>query len=172
MSITTSIKKATRKVEKAVTGEEPEVNLLDTLKEEHELVAGLLKRLVESDNSSERKSLVRQIKAALVPHLKAEQKVLYDAIINCKDKTVRQDGEEGYVEHALADRTLTDLGKITNAMSPEFGATSKVLKELIEHHVQEEENNVGSDARGNFTSDELKTMNRHYLGEKKKVKVA
>ena len=57
MSVTTSIKKATRKVEKAVTGKEPQADLLDTLKEEHEAVTVLLKSLVDSDSSAERKSL-------------------------------------------------------------------------------------------------------------------
>jgi hemerythrin superfamily protein len=86
-----------------VTGTEPDADLLDTLREEHELVAGLLKQLVESDRVAERKSLVRQIKKALVPHLRAEQKVLYDAIIALKDKGAKQNGEEGYIEHALAN---------------------------------------------------------------------
>ena len=172
MSVATSVKKAVRKVERAVTGTEPETDILDTLKEEHELVASLLKRLVESDKSSERKSLVRQIKANLTPHVKAEQKILYDSIIAVKDKKAQQDGEEGYIEHALAERTLTSLDKIANAMSPEYSATAKVLKELIEHHVQEEESNVWSDARKHFSSDERKAMNQRYLTEKQKVRVS
>ena len=86
MSLTTSVKKASRKIQKAVTGEEPQADLLDTLKEEHEAVSELLKKLVESDKASERRSLVAQIKANLVPHVKAEQKVLYDAIIALKDQ--------------------------------------------------------------------------------------
>ena len=49
MSIATSLKKAGRKIEKAVTGEEPQIDLLDTLKEEHELVGDLLKKLVGAD---------------------------------------------------------------------------------------------------------------------------
>src|ERR1700742_2292041 len=101
MSITTN---AARKVEKAMTGNEPEADLLDTLKEEHELVSELLKKLVDSDDAQERRSLVAQIKANLVPHVKAEQKVLYDAIIALKDKDAQQDGEEGYIEHALASK--------------------------------------------------------------------
>jgi hypothetical protein len=171
MSVTTSVKKAVRNVEKVVTGEEPQVDILDTLKEEHELVSGLLERLVESEKSAERKSILRQIRAALVPHVKAEQKILYDAIIAVKDKKAQQDGEEGYIEHALASQTLQDLGKIRNAISPEFGAAAKVLKELVEHHVREEESNVWSDARDHFNSDERKAMNRRYLTEKKKVRV-
>lgn len=171
MSIAVSVKKAGRKIEQAVTGQTPEIDILDTLKEEHEAVSGLLKRMVDSEKAAERKSLLRQIKAALVPHLKAEQKVLYDAILAVKDKKARQDGEEGYIEHALASRTLTDLGKITNALSPEFSAMAKVLKELVEHHVQEEESNVWSDARDHFSADERKAMNRRYLSEKKTVRM-
>jgi hypothetical protein len=172
MSVTTSIKKTARKLEKAVTGAEPQSDLLDTLKEEHEEVSALLKKLTDEDASApERKKLVTQVKAALVPHVKAEQKVLYDAIIALKDKDAQKDGEEGYIEHALASKTLADLEKISNANSPEFLATAKVLKELVEHHVQEEESNVWSDARDHFGADQRKAMNKAYLAEKKKVKL-
>jgi len=171
MSVTTSIKKATRKIEGALTGEEPQVDLLDTLKEEHELVQDMLKRLVESEKASERKSLLKQIKANLVPHVRAEEKVLYDAVLALRDKSAQQDGEEGYIEHSLADKTLARLEKIDNAMSPEFGAAAKVLKELVEHHVREEESNVWSDARENISADQRKLMNQRYLAEKKKVRV-
>jgi hypothetical protein len=171
MSVSTSIKKAAQKIEKVVTGEEPQVDLLDTLKEEHEEVAALLKRLVASESASERKSLVKQIKGALVPHVRAEEKILYDAILAVKDKAAQQDGEEGYIEHSLADKTLKDLEKIEKTISPEFGAAAKVLKELIEHHVKEEESNVWSDARKHFSTDERKLMNQKYLAEKKKVRV-
>jgi hemerythrin-like domain-containing protein len=171
MSIATSLKKTGRKIEKIVTGEEPQVDLLDTLKEEHELVQSLLKQLVESDRAAERKSILAKIKANLVPHARAEEKVLYDAIIAVKDKDAQQDGEEGYIEHSLADKTLAQLGKISNAMSPEFGAAAKVLRELLEHHIKEEESAVWSDAREHFSADERKLMNQKFLAEKKKVRV-
>jgi hemerythrin-like domain-containing protein len=172
MSITTTVKKATHKVAQAITGREPQVDLLDTLKEEHEEVSALLKQLVESDSSAERKSLLKKIKADLVPHVRAEEKVLYDAILKVKDKEANQDGEEGYLEHGLADKMLSTLGKITNAMSPEFGAAAKVLKELVEHHVKEEENNVWSDAKKHFSSDERKLMNQKYLRLKPTIKIS
>jgi iron-sulfur cluster repair protein YtfE (RIC family) len=171
MRALTSIKKAARKAEQAMTGEEPQIDLLDTLKEEHEQVKELLEKLVDSERAAERKSLLKQIKANLVPHVRAEEKVLYDAIIALKDKEPQQDGEEGYIEHSLADKTLARLEKITNAMSPEFGAAAKVLKELVEHHVREEESNVWSDARKNFSADERKMMNTRYLAAKKKISV-
>ncbi len=171
MSISTSVKKATRKVTEAITGEEPQIDLLDTLKEEHEEVSTLLKQMVESKSGAERKSLLKKIKANLVPHVRAEEKILYDAILKVKDKQANQDGEEGYLEHGLADKMLATLGKITNAMSPEFGAAAKVLKELVEHHVKEEESAVWSDAKEHFSSDERKLMNQKYLRLKPTIKI-
>lgn len=171
MSLTTSMKKATRRIEKVVTGEEPQMDVLDTLKEEHELVKDLLAKLVNSKKAFERVTLVAKIKENLVPHARAEEKILYDAIIALKDKDAKQDGEEGYIEHSLADKTLAKLEKIENALSPEFGAAAKVLKELVEHHIQEEESNVWSDARKHFSSDERKLMNQRYLAQKRKVHV-
>ena len=117
MSVSTSIKKATRKIEHALTGDEPQIDLLDTLKEEHEMVQDLLEKLVRSDRAAERKSLLKQIKANLVPHVRAEEKVLYDAILALKNKDAQQNGEEGYIEHSLADKTLARLEKIENALS-------------------------------------------------------
>jgi hypothetical protein len=171
MSVTTSVKKAGRTIEKAVTGEEPQIDLLDTLKEEHEMVQQLLSKLVDSDRAAERKALLRKIKTNLVPHVRAEEKILYDAIIAVKDKGPQQDGEEGYIEHSLADKTLAGLEKIKNAMSPEFSAAARVLKELVEHHVREEESAVWKDARDNFSTDERQAMNRRYLAAKKKIHV-
>jgi hemerythrin-like domain-containing protein len=171
MGIATSVKKATRQIEKALTGKEPEVDILETLKEEHEEVAALLQKLVDGKSTAERKSLLKKIKAALVPHVRAEEKVLYDAILKVKDKQANQDGEEGYMEHGLADKMLATLGKITNTTLPKFGAAAKVLKELAEHHVKEEENAVWSDAKKHFSSDERKLMNHKYLRLKPTIKI-
>jgi hypothetical protein len=153
-----------------VTGEEPAVDVLETLKEEHEAVADLLTRLVESKSGAERKSLFKQVKAALVPHSRAEEQVLYDAIIALRKKGVQKDGEEGYLEHGLADKMIATLGKIGKPMSPEFGAAAKVLKELIEHHVREEENALWSDAKKNFSTERRQAMNIAYLKAKKAVR--
>jgi hemerythrin-like domain-containing protein len=146
-------------------------DLLDTLKKEHDEVKALLSDLQEAETSGERKSLVQKIKIALVPHTKAEEKVLYDAVIAVREKEVQIDGHEGYIEHELASRTLQKLGAIENATSPEHKAAAKVLKELVEHHIKEEENNVWDDAKDNFSDDQRKQMNVAYLAAKARVKV-
>ncbi|HEY1962453.1 MAG TPA: hemerythrin domain-containing protein, partial [Rhizomicrobium sp.] len=140
------------------------------LKKEHREVQLLLDRLVDSDSAAERRSLLKQIKSALVPHSRAEEKVVYDALRALKDKDARQDGEEGYLEHGLADRMLATLGKASPA-SIEFAAAAKVLRELINHHIREEESNIWSDVKDHFSDEERTAMNRQFEAAKKKVKI-
>jgi iron-sulfur cluster repair protein YtfE (RIC family) len=177
MSLLSTIKKTGRNLEDAIIGKpkgaaKDDMDILDKLKQEHEEAAELLETICDEDsNGSERKAALKKLKGALIPHLRAEGKVVYDPIIALKDKKVKQDGLEGHLEHEIAERTLLQLTKIQNAMSPEFSATAKVLKELIEHHVEEEEDNVWSDVRKNFSSDDRLQMNRDFEAAKKKVKM-
>jgi hypothetical protein len=176
VSLLGTIKKTGRNLEHAITGKVSEdvaegMDILDKLKQEHEEAKELLETIADGDSGSERKTALKKLKAALIPHLRAEAKVVYDALETLKDKDVKQDALEGHLEHDIAERTLLQLLKIQNAMSPEFSATAKVLKELVEHHVREEESQVWSDVRKNFTSDDRMQMNRDFEAAKKKVKL-
>ena len=161
MSIKSKFKKATNAVVKALTPENgvESTDILDTLKKEHDEVKSLLSDLQDAQTAAQRRSLVKSIKLALVPHTKAEEKVVYDAVIALRDKDAQIDGQEGYLEHELAAKTLQRLESIANATSPEHKAAGKVLKELVEHHISEEERNVWKDVKANFSDDERLTMN-------------
>jgi hemerythrin superfamily protein len=148
-----------------------DADILDTLKQEHRDVAEMLERLVDSNSAAERKSLLTSIKSALVPHLRAEEKVVYDAVLALRGKEQKTHGEEGYMEHALGDKMLTSLSKMANLTSPEFSAGAKVLKELVEHHVEEEERDIWSDVKANFSDEDRTAMNRRFLVAKKRVKI-
>lgn len=173
MDFEATARKAGRKVGKlfSTASDSGEADILDKLRQEHDEVEDLLKNLVDSQNGTERKSLLRRIKAALVPHVRAEEKIVYNSVIALKGKHHVQAGEEGYLEHGLADKLLATLGKITSATSPEFSAAAKVLKELVHHHVQEEERNIWPDVRDNFSYEERLEMERRFEAAKKKVRV-
>ena len=145
MSVKTTVKNATNAVLQAIAPESDireETDILDTLKKEHDEVKSLLSELQDAQTSPQRKRLVRRIKEALVPHTKAEEKILYDAVIATKDKDAQIDGHEGYLEHECASKILKHLDSISNATSSEHKAAAKVLKELVEHHIKEEEGSV------------------------------
>jgi hemerythrin-like domain-containing protein len=175
VSVRSSIKNATNAVLKTIAPDSdavPGTDILDTLKKEHDEVKSLLSALQDASTAAQRKSLVRRIKAALVPHTKAEENVLYDAVIALKDKDAQINGHEGYLEHQCASKILTRLGQIENATSPEHKAAAKVLKELVEHHIDEEERNVWGDAKKHFSDEKREQMNVAYLAAKRRVKIA
>ena len=160
-----------RKTLSGQEGEDQDADILDSLKQDHDDVAEMLEKLVESESGAERKSLLVSIKMALVPHLRAEEKVVYEAVLALRGKEQKTHAEEGYIEHGLGDKMLASLGKMKDAMAPEFSAGAKVLKELVEHHIQEEERNVWGDARKHFSEEDRAQMNTAYLAAKSRVKV-
>ena len=170
MSVRSSIEQAAKTVMGAISPGESQADILDTLQMEHDEVQELLQQLAGSDNGREQKSLVAKIKHALIPHTKAEEKVVYDAVLALKGKDAKIDGNEGYLEHSLASETLKKLDKLT-ANTPEFKAAAKVLKELVNRHVQEEERNIWAQVKENFSAEQRDQMNRDFLAAKKRVKV-
>ena len=170
MTIRSSIEQATKSMMGAITPGET-TDILDTLHAEHEEVQDLLKELNDSEKAAEQKALVAKIKQALIPHSKAEEQVVYDRVAVLKGEKPKVDSAEGYSEHALASATLKSLDTL-EANSPEFKANAKVLKELLDHHIKEEERNIWSDVKDNFSGEQREQMNREFLAAKKTIKVS
>jgi hemerythrin superfamily protein len=172
MTIRSSIEQATKSVMGAIAPSgEPSTDILDTLHAEHEEVQELLKELAQSESAAEQKALVAKVKQALIPHSKAEEKVVYDRVAALKGEKPKIESAEGYSEHALASATLKSLDTLT-ANTPEFKANAKVLKELIEHHVKEEERNIWAEVKENFSDTQRRQMNSEFLAAKKTIKVS
>ena len=164
-------KGATRRVSKALAAKgasSEHTDILDTLKREHEEVKSLLADLQDAESVTERAELVRKIKAALVPHTKAEEKVVYDAIIATSEDEAQTDGLEGYLEHEWASKTLERL-EAADPSSAEHKAAAKVLQDLVEHHIEEEEANVWRDVRENFDEEDRVRMNAEFEAAKQQV---
>ena len=174
MSVRSEVRKATKAVGKALTPQPAaaeDTDNLETLKKEHDEVKDLLEDLEEAEGGEQRSRLVQQIKQALVPHTKAEEKVVYDRVIALRDKDAQTDGHEGYLEHELASKTLQRLEALGASASAEHVAVAKVLKELVEHHIKEEESNVWSDVKKNFSDEDRKRMNVQFTAAKARIKV-
>ena len=174
MSVTSKVRKATEAVARVLVPDERgenDIDILDTLENEHDAVKMHLSDLQDADDATERKALVRKIKALLVPHMEAEEKVVYDAVIALKDGDARVDGHEGCLEHELASKTLERLDGIADATSAEHKAAAKVLMDLMEHHILEEESNIWSDLEEHFSEDERVRMNLEFQMAKKQVRV-
>jgi hemerythrin superfamily protein len=170
MTVRSTIETAAKSMLGALTGEEAAADILSTLESEHDEVQELLDKLTKSDRAAEQKSLLAQVKKALVPHTKAEEVVVYEPVAALSAEKAKMHGAEGYTEHALASATLKQLEALT-PNTPDFKAHAKVLKELVNHHIKEEEGNMFSDVRDNFSDEQRARMNRDFLAAKKRVPV-
>lgn len=96
-------------------------------------------------------TLVRELNA----HELIEEKILYPALQShpqAKDIVL-----EGYQEHHVADLLVTELKGLARD-DEQWGPKFKVLKENIEHHIEEEEGEMFRTARGIFSREELQQL--------------
>lgn len=118
-------------------------NAIELLTEDHEKVKGLFSEFdaIAGDDSDleEKAVLVQKICRELVAHMAIEEEIFYPAARSAIDDDDLLD--EAIVEHASAKELIEQL----EAMNPDedqYDAKVKVLKEYIEHHVKEEEEDM------------------------------
>jgi hemerythrin superfamily protein len=120
------------------------------LKQDHKAVKALLTELADTTNRAQktRTELLQKIATEIKAHATIEEEIFYPAFKAAGEKA--DDGKmffEALEEHrAAGDLVLPDLLK-TDVQSDQFGGRAKVLKELIEHHADEEEKGMFPRAR-------------------------
>jgi hemerythrin superfamily protein len=135
-------------------------NAITMLKSDHATLKRLLRELSETSERAlkQRESLVSQIERELKTHAQIEEEVFYPAFKSASRKTDAEDlFFEAAEEHHVADMVLPSL-KAANPKSHEFKAKAKVLKDLLEHHIKEEETQMFVVARQLFDEDQLRDL--------------
>jgi hemerythrin-like domain-containing protein len=127
------------------------------LKEDHRKVRALLSELEETTEraSAKREELLATIEQELTIHTKIEEEMFYPAFRDAAEKKDDKDlYYEAVEEHHVVDLVLPEI-KETDANSEEFGAKAKVLKDLVEHHAEEEETEMFPRAQKLMDREEL-----------------
>ena len=139
------------------------------LKQDHDEVRDLLAGMVDGEQGRSRKLLLEKLKTNLTAHSRAEEQVVYDALIGARAKQeVRVSGEEGYVEHGVVDDLLARISRL-DVGADLWLAHAKVIRELLEHHISEEQNEVFAELGDLFSREELVTMGEQFLRRKARV---
>jgi hypothetical protein len=108
---------------------------LQLLAADHRKVEALFAEFEKASGAVAKEKLVRRICTELKIHARIEEEIYYPAI---RGKVEEADLNEAYVEHDSAKLLINEL----EAAEPDesyYDAKVKVLSELIEHHVKEEE---------------------------------
>jgi hemerythrin-like domain-containing protein len=140
--------------------------ILQDLHNDHNEVAALLERIGDSENGAERRALFKEMSTKLLAHAKAEQEVLYSRMENSPNEESQRFALEGTSEHGLIEQQVQKLSGMSDAMSDTWAAELKVLEDLIDHHVDEEENTGFGCARDDFETEELEAMRDEFQRRK------
>lgn len=134
----------------------------ELLKADHRKVEQLFSQL-ESANGKAKLQVFEQIKTELELHTHIEEKIFYPALEEpdeTHDLTL-----EAYEEHDVVKRLLKELGRARTA-NDEWEAKAKVLQENVEHHVEEEENELFEKAESALSEEDLETLGERMEAEK------
>jgi hypothetical protein len=108
---------------------------LQLLAQDHRKVEELFAQFEKASGAAAKEKLVKQICTELKVHTIIEEEIYYPAI---RGKVEGDALDEAYVEHDSAKLLVNEL----EAAAPDesyYDAKVKVLQELIDHHVKEEE---------------------------------
>jgi hemerythrin superfamily protein len=107
------------------------------LKADHRKVEDLFAKFESAKDAERKQALARQICLELTVHTRIEEDIFYPA---CEGQVDDDLLKEAYVEHDGAKLLITEI----EAGGPDdfYDAKVKVLSEMIEHHVKEEEQRV------------------------------
>jgi hypothetical protein len=138
----------------------PQQDAIALLKEDHKKVKALLEELEGSTERAVKKrtKLLTQIETELKVHTQIEETIFYPAFRDAVEtKEDRKMYYEAIEEHHVVKLVLPDI-RATDPSSEPFGAKAKVLKELVEHHAEEEEKEMFVEAKKVLSKDELREL--------------
>jgi hemerythrin-like domain-containing protein len=130
------------------------MNAIALLEKDHKKMKSLLGELEETTRraSKKREELFATIRVELEAHETIEEEIFYPTLKQhpkAKDVVL-----EGYIEHHVADLIVNELASAPTT-DEDWGARAKVLKETIEHHIEEEEGEMFKIARQVLDREEL-----------------
>ena len=147
------------------------MNPFNLLKSDHEKVAGILTSIDETTERAAkgREELFARLKQELDVHTKIEEEIFYPALEDSEE--TRDVTLEAYEEHNLVKKLLAEL-EAAPKDTEEWTAKFTVLKENIEHHVEEEEGEMFKKAQKVLSKDEIETLGDRLQEAKSQNKAA
>ena len=156
-------KSSEQKKTKPIARLNQESDIVDLLLEDHKPLKKLIKVMKSEDSTPEEKfDAFEEFAPLLIAHAKPEEQVLY-AFMK-QDDDLREEGFEGEVEHGLADQMVEEAKRTSDEDLQ--SARIKVLAELVEHHIKEEESTLLPDFKRHSNKEERREMGHEYLDAK------
>jgi hemerythrin-like domain-containing protein len=133
------------------------MDALKMLEQDHRKVKEILTKLDDSSEGAKktREKLFEQLRMEIKVHETIEEEILYPTFQ--KQAKLKEIVLEGYEEHGVADILLGDMEELP-VDDEVWSAKLSVMKENIEHHIEEEEGEMFKKARQIFDKAELEEL--------------
>jgi hemerythrin superfamily protein len=132
------------------------VKATDLLTKQHKEVKAIFKKIEKAENAAQRRKLLDQIATALQAHTTIEEELFYPAVRDLGTKKATEMVAEALEEHHVVKLVLRELPQV-DPEDERFEAKMTVLSELVEHHADEEEEEMFKTAH-KLGDDELKKL--------------
>jgi hypothetical protein len=159
--------KAKSKAKKSSSGSR--ARIFDLLETEHREAMALIEEICENGetmNDDERLEKFEEFRAALMAHSQAEARAFYAPLKEAADDAMPV--LEADVEHIVVQRLLEDLSS-PNLDAERWLARAMVVKELVQHHVEEEEGELFELAQSECDEETLAKMADDFEMEKARL---
>jgi hypothetical protein len=147
------------------------MDAIQLLKDDHEKMKKLLSEAEQTTEQAvkTREELFTTIKEELTVHETIEEEIFYPAL---KDHPkTKEIALEAYEEHHVVDMVMAEIEEV--AFDDEtWAAKFKVMKENIEHHIEEEEKEMFKQARDAFEQQELEDLGARMTARKEELLAA
>ena len=144
------------------------MNAFELLKEDHKRVAAIFEKLEPTTERAlkTREELFAKLKNELEAHTQIEEQIFYPALK--QEEETRDITLEGIEEHHVV-KTLLEEMEAMPVDSEEWTAKLSVLKENVEHHVEEEEDEMFPKARKVLPKEKIEELGTRIEAAKKKL---
>lgn len=144
------------------------MDVFKLLKQDHREVEKLFGKIEKSSDSAvkTREKTFKQVAQALRAHMSVEENIVYPRLREIK--VLKDTTNEAYEEHHVAKQLIEELADMS-ADEEQWKAKASVLKEIIEHHVEEEEKELFPKAQKALGKAESAELGKLVEQEKKKL---
>jgi Hemerythrin HHE cation binding domain len=140
------------------------MNAFELLKKDHEKVSALFKQIEASETN--KTGLFAQLKNELDVHAHIEETIFYPVLE--ENAETREITLEAYEEHNVVKELLAELESY-GTPDEEWDAKLTVLKENVEHHVEEEEGEMFDKAADVLSQDQVEKLGDQMAAEKQQL---
>ena len=132
------------------------MDAVQLIRQDHEKVKNLFFdfEMAPAGQPEQRRRLAEQIIRELMVHERIEEEIFYPAFRAAMGAQAEGTVEHSKEEHELVDSLIAQLSAI-DLDHPDFEGLMKILRENVEHHIQEEEEKMLTKARDRMGDDLL-----------------